>query len=264
MKQSNKGGGSNNQHNPNKSNQKKPAATPSKLPTPQQIKQEKEATQKKALEEHVKKVEDDIRKHEHEKKALNQGLDKTFSLVMDKLNNLNKVADLSKHWISDIGFLQFLPQDNSPDGEEVVLHQNNDLSSLLKMDFKHFWCQVVFDPSFLIFADSYLRYSERSYAQFSLDPCDSFLDKEDAFNTRENINQHQQALLQRVFATLVRMSTHQETTSQHMTRPYYADLIYDKQLWDVPKIMDFCVLYGARNRLKVEEVVHRLFEIQPK
>ncbi len=50
-----------------------------------------------------------------------------------------------------------------------------------------------------------------------------------------------------------------------MEKTYFADnVIMTKRIWDVAKILDFCVLFGPKSRDKVREVVERLFSVQPK
>lgn len=50
-----------------------------------------------------------------------------------------------------------------------------------------------------------------------------------------------------------------------MEKSYFSQkVILERKIWDIPKIMDFCVLYGPRSKEKMQEVVERLFSAQPK
>lgn len=212
----------------------------------------------------MKKLEFDIKKHEHDQKAAYPGLEKAFQIVLDKNKQTEKIPELSPHWVDKTGFLPFLPQDNLTDTtEEVVQYHNVDLSNLLKKKYYLFWSQVVYDESLQNFLDTYLRFCERPYGSFSTTISQNQISQEDLMVSYErDINQ--QALFKRVFSVLARISNYEETSTLHMDRKFFADLIYDKKLWDVPKILDFCVLYGPRNKEKTTRIVARLFELQPK
>jgi hypothetical protein len=43
------------------------------------------------------------------------------------------------------------------------------------------------------------------------------------------------------------MSTNRESEADFMDARYFADLVYDKWIFDVPKIFDICTLYGSYN-----------------
>lgn len=49
-----------------------------------------------------------------------------------------------------------------------------------------------------------------------------------------------------------------------MSKEYFASTIYDKSLFDIPKIMDLCVLYGSCNKQLVRKIILSLFDLQPK
>lgn len=146
------------------------------------------------------KVDEEIRKHERDKKALNQAIEKSFTLIKNQypfllsfislifdsmtsctFSDLEKVPDLSARWVEKIGFLPYLPQDNALDAEDVIQHHNFDISNLLKKDYKylpilnsgfrlffdigrHFWSHMLFDDSLHKFLDTYtVLYSCNNY-----------------------------------------------------------------------------------------------------
>lgn len=45
----------------------------------------------------------------------------------------------------------------------------------------------------------------------------------------------------------MRMSTNRESDSVFIDAKYYADVVYNKWIFDVPKILDICTLYGSFN-----------------
>lgn len=61
-----------------------------------------------------------------------------------------------------------------------------------------------------------------------------------------------------------RMASHKETTSCFITPEYFGLLIYDKYLFDIPKIMDLCTLYdNDTNRAILQKAISNLFKHQP-
>lgn len=59
---------------------------------------------------------------------------------------------------------------------------------------------------------------------------------------------------------LLRMSTNRESATDFMDARYFADLVYDKWIFDVPKIFDICTLYGSYNA-KVLILSHSFFSL---
>lgn len=145
----------------------------------------------------------------------------------------------------------------------MIQYHNVDISNLLKKKYYQFWSQIVYDESLQNFLDSYLRFCERPYPPFSPTVSPNSIGQEDLACFYER-DANQQNLFKRVYSVLARISNYEETTTLHMERKFFANLIYDKKLWDVPKILDVCVLYGPRNKEKTTKMVSRLFELQPK
>eukprot|EP01117_Protostelium_nocturnum_P009231 TRINITY_DN3302_c1_g1_i2.p1 TRINITY_DN3302_c1_g1~~TRINITY_DN3302_c1_g1_i2.p1 ORF type:complete len:604 (+),score=238.04 TRINITY_DN3302_c1_g1_i2:111-1922(+) len=189
--------------------------------------------------------------------------------------NEKNVSRFSTHWMEDIDFIPFVlnqkfrkkegkeesKQEKQKEGEEemgfdfvtiqeMIQNINLDLSKLLKMDFKSFWCQVGFDSSFEVFYDSFLRYAPRSF-EFS----SSFLSFED---------DSMQSIFRRVFAIVIRMSKNQESQSQFFSKDFHSNFIYQKKFFDIPKLMDLSLLFGGCNNQILSETFETLFDRQPK
>ena len=50
----------------------------------------------------------------------------------------------------------------------------------------------------------------------------------------------------------------------YMSAEVHAGIVYDRFLFDLPKILDLCVLYGEGNRPILAKMIANLFEKQPK
>lgn len=66
------------------------------------------------------------------------------------------------------------------------------------------------------------------------------------------------------FFTCLRMSTHKESKESHITPSVFADIIYENFLFDIPKLMDLCVLYGSSNGPLLTKMLSNIFSQQPK
>ena len=54
-------------------------------------------------------------------------------------------------------------------------------------------------------------------------------------------------------------------TQEHFFTPEtYGDIIYEHFLFDIPKLLDLCVLYGGANKALLGKMVGNVFERQPK
>ena len=49
-----------------------------------------------------------------------------------------------------------------------------------------------------------------------------------------------------------------------MSLETYSNIIYDYFLFDIPKLLDLCALYGANNRSILVKMVGNIFKRQPK
>ncbi|RXM95526.1 Activating signal cointegrator 1 complex subunit 2 [Acipenser ruthenus] len=138
--------------------------------------------------------------------------------------------------------------EGSPAQVEEYLEQAQfiaeDLDWLLALPHDKFWCQVVFDVSLQQCLDSYLRLAPRG-----LD-CN--------LATSPRVSDMQRHLHRCVFMTFLRMATHKESRvwCEHFLSPaVFGEIIYNNFLFDIPKILDLCVLFGKGNGMLLNKMI---------
>lgn len=173
-----------------------------------------------------------------------------------------EVPELDPVWIEDVQFVPYTPPPlSSSDVDHAVVEEwkeriefiNDDLKWLLNLTHSKFWCQVIFDASLQACLDSYLRYAPRNFDSSSLLPPDLSILHADVHK--------------RVFMTYVRMSTNKESKENFITPSTFGDILYENFLFDIPKIMDICALYGGednRNTPLLRKMLQNIFSKQPK
>ncbi|CAI9539132.1 unnamed protein product [Staurois parvus] len=124
-----------------------------------------------------------------------------------------------------------------------------DLQWLLSLPHDRFWCQVIFDESLQKCLDSYLSNAPRKY-----DRCMPF---------PPAVQQVQNKLHHYVFLTFLRMSTHKESKEHHITPSVFAEIIYNNYLFDIPKLLDVCILFGKGNSSLLQKMIGNIFQQQP-
>ncbi|MEQ2257617.1 Activating signal cointegrator 1 complex subunit 2 [Ilyodon furcidens] len=146
------------------------------------------------------------------------------------------------------------PEDGSPaEVEEFLEHARfiaEDLEWLLTLPHDKFWCQVVFDESLQRCLDSYLHHAPRGLdvATLPLSPA---------------VADVQRAVHKAVFLTFLRMATHKESKELFFTPAVFGEIIYDNFLFDIPKILDLCVLFGKGNTQLLHKMIENIFTQQP-
>lgn len=131
--------------------------------------------------------------------------------------------------------------------------------------------QVVFDESLQKCLDSYLHHAPRSLDMTTL-PSSSAADM-------------QRSVHKAVFLTFLRMATHKESKvgsyieriwavpmatywlvnndnlpqDNFITPAVFGEIIYDNFLFDIPKILDLCVLFGKGNGQLLHKMIGKLF-----
>ncbi|NWQ83581.1 ASCC2 protein, partial [Columbina picui] len=125
----------------------------------------------------------------------------------------------------------------------------DDLNWLLALPHDRFWCQVIFDETLQKCLDSYLCYAPRKF--------DALLD------CHPEVNDMQKRLHRSVFLTFLRMSTHKESKDHFITPSVFGEIIYNNFLFDIPKILDLCVLFGKGNGLLLQKMIENIFTQQP-
>uniref|UniRef100_A0A673XJS0 Activating signal cointegrator 1 complex subunit 2 n=1 Tax=Salmo trutta TaxID=8032 RepID=A0A673XJS0_SALTR len=146
------------------------------------------------------------------------------------------------------------PEDSSPAQVEEYLEHGKfiteDLDWLLALRHDKFWCQVVFDESLQKCLDSYLRHSPRGLDPSSLPSSPAVADM-------------QRCIHRAVFMTFLRMATHKESKESFITPTVFGEIIYNNFLFDIPKILDLCVLFGKGNSQLLHKMIENIFTQQP-
>uniref|UniRef100_A0A8C6NBC3 Uncharacterized protein n=1 Tax=Melopsittacus undulatus TaxID=13146 RepID=A0A8C6NBC3_MELUD len=125
----------------------------------------------------------------------------------------------------------------------------DDLNWLLALPHDKFWCQVIFDETLHKCLDSYLRFAPRKF--------DGELD------CHPEVSDVQRGLHRSVFLTFLRMSTHKESKDHFITPSVFGEIIYNNFLFDIPKILDLCVLFGKGNGVLLQKMIGNIFTQQP-
>ncbi|KAM9194353.1 activating signal cointegrator 1 complex subunit 2 isoform 1-T1 [Dugong dugon] len=145
------------------------------------------------------------------------------------------------------------PKDNIPALVEEYLERAtfvaNDVDWLLALPHDKFWCQVIFDETLQKCLDSYLRYVPRKFDEW-VAPTPEVVDM-------------QKHLHRSVFLTFLRMSTHKESKDHFISPSAFGEILYNNFLFDIPKILDLCVLFGKGNSLLLQKMIGNIFTQQP-
>ncbi|KAM5238886.1 activating signal cointegrator 1 complex subunit 2 isoform 2-T2 [Ctenodactylus gundi] len=145
------------------------------------------------------------------------------------------------------------PKDNIPALVEEYLERAtfvvNDLDWLLALPHDKFWCQVIFDETLQKCLDSYLHHVPRKFDEW-VAPTPEVAD----------IQKH---LHRSVFLTFLRMSTHKESKDHFISPAAFGEILYNNFLFDIPKILDLCVLFGKGNAPLLQKMIGNIFIQQP-
>lgn len=146
------------------------------------------------------------------------------------------------------------PEEASPAEVEEFLERakfiTEDLEWLLALPHDKFWCQVVFDESLQRCLDSYLHHAPRGLDLAALPSSPAVADT-------------QRSVHRAVFLTFLRMATHKESKEGFITPAVFGEIIYENFLFDIPKILDLCVLFGKGNGQLLHKMIENIFTQQP-
>uniref|UniRef100_A0A3Q1EX90 Activating signal cointegrator 1 complex subunit 2 n=1 Tax=Acanthochromis polyacanthus TaxID=80966 RepID=A0A3Q1EX90_9TELE len=146
------------------------------------------------------------------------------------------------------------PEEASPAEVEEFLERatfiTEDLEWLLALPHDKFWCQVVFDESLQRCLDSYLHHAPRGLDLAALPSSQAVADT-------------QRSIHRAVFLTFLRMATHKESKESFITPAVFGEIIYENFLFDIPKILDLCVLFGKGNSQLLHKMIQNIFTQQP-
>nr|XP_048305877.1 activating signal cointegrator 1 complex subunit 2 isoform X3 [Myodes glareolus] len=73
----------------------------------------------------------------------------------------------------------------------------------------------------------------------------------------------QKHLHRSVFLTFLRMSTHKESKDHFISPSAFGEILYNNFLFDIPKILDLCVLFGKGNSPLLQKMIGNIFIQQP-
>lgn len=76
------------------------------------------------------------------------------------------------------------------------------------------------------------------------------------------VKQKNESLLRLFFFVCLRMSTHKESKDSGLNPNTFGEMIYENFIFDIPKIMDICVLFGRGNEAIVGKMVANIFAQQ--
>nr|XP_014690568.2 activating signal cointegrator 1 complex subunit 2 isoform X2 [Equus asinus] len=108
---------------------------------------------------------------------------------------------------------------------------------------------VIFDETLQKCLDSYLHYVPRKFDEW-VAPAPEVVDM-------------QKRLHRSVFLTFLRMSTHKESKEHFISPSAFGEILYNNFLFDIPKILDLCVLFGKGNSPLLQKMIGNIFLQQP-
>ena len=129
----------------------------------------------------------------------------------------------------------------------------DDLHTLLSTPYHVFWSHVCYDKDLLKHLGRLLKRLPRPHDKIGL-----------ANYPDDEIKRQLAAILTLSFHTVLRMSTYKESKEDFMSKSFFAKLVYENFVLDVPKILDICSLYSHGNGKLVKKLVGNLFDCQPK
>ncbi|XP_036209529.1 activating signal cointegrator 1 complex subunit 2 isoform X7 [Myotis myotis] len=108
---------------------------------------------------------------------------------------------------------------------------------------------VIFDETLQKCLDSYLHHVPRKFDEW-VAPAPEVADM-------------QKRLHRSVFLTFLRMSTHKESKDHFISPSAFGEILYNNFLFDIPKILDLCVLFGKGNSPLLKKMIGNIFNQQP-
>jgi len=118
-----------------------------------------------------------------------------------------------------------------------------------------FWCQLIFDSSLHHCINSYLNEARRPH---------------DVIHTTESdvasdVNSLLMSLHRLFFLVCLRSSTHHESPTNFIDGKVFGDILYENYIFDIPRLMDICVVYGhGSDTALVSKMIGNVFQQQPK
>ncbi|KAG6514712.1 hypothetical protein ZIOFF_025082 [Zingiber officinale] len=143
------------------------------------------------------------------------------------------------------------------ESQMVVDLLNDELSRILKMRPKDFWREVARNDELLEFLDSYLQFRNRWY---------DFTHR-GARGVVAGVIVGELELCRRVFMILYRMSSNKDPGAHPndcLSMKEHTALLQEKNLLDLPKLLEICAIYGHENEELTKSLVVNAIKAQPK
>ncbi|KAK6116006.1 hypothetical protein DH2020_008275 [Rehmannia glutinosa] len=177
-------------------------------------------------------------------------------------------------WVSKAStsgnFVIYLPQDDAVaaglgpkeggldpvEAQRVVDLLNRELSRLLKLRPRDFWREVATDESLHAFLESFLKFRSRWYD----------FPHRGARGIVAGVIVGEFELCRRVFMVLYRLSSNRDPgakAADSLGSKDHEDLLQDKKLLDLPKLLDICAIFDHENEDLTRVLVMNALKAQP-
>lgn len=127
----------------------------------------------------------------------------------------------------------------------------DDLTKMLRIPHNRFWSHALYDDGFHQLLESYLRLAPRYTALHR-------------YLITKEMEEAENRVHKLVFRNFLRLSTNKESKLNFIDKDKFADSIYDNYIFDVPKIMDLCLMFRRGNHDLVCRMVNHIMCCQPK
>jgi len=185
-------------------------------------------------------------------------LEKRF-IPVDNKNGMHKdIPALDKHWSVVRSWTMYSSPPDKQEAElsgalETWLNQSRridqDLGWLLRLPCHIFWSQICFDQTLHRWLGDTMENFPRDHDQDS--------------SWSETIIKANNSILHKLFLVHVRLCTHKESAQDFFTPEYWGEMLYEKFILELPRILDICVLFSSRNRNITSKMVSNVFKHQP-
>lgn len=147
---------------------------------------------------------------------------------------------------------------------ELLEIMNDDLGNLLKMNFEDF-IQNVVREDIQKYLCTFLQYSRRLS-----DNIFTFIENDTSNQGGEGkidmfgIDELSQSIRRKTFLIIYRLTDQKQITLKFTDQSKYGQLLYNKWIFDIPRLLDFCAIYSLSNPSITKQIVTYIFKIQPK
>jgi len=180
-------------------------------------------------------------------------------IQVDNKNGLHKdIPAVDKHWTVVKTWTSYSLPPDKPEAElsgalETWLIQtrrtDQDLVWLLRLPCHIFWSQICFDQTLHRWLGDIMETFPR--------------DHDEDFSWSETIMKTNNSILHKLFLVHVRLCTHKESAEDFFTAEFWGQMLYEKFILELPRILDICVLFSSRNRNITCKMVSNVFKHQP-